>query len=90
MGNNAGGLAGIRLNGQSGQGIAITQDGQNVFDPGAAGAATPVNSNPDMILEVKVLTSNFTSENMKGPVVVNTATKSGTNINLSGTVVVTC
>ncbi len=79
VGNNAGGLAGVSVNGQSGQGIAITQDGQNVFDPGAAGAATPVNPNPDMISEVKVLTSNFTSENMKGPIVVNTVTRSGTN-----------
>lgn len=79
VGNNAGGLSGISLNGQSGQGIAITQDGQNVFDPGAAGAATPVNPNPDMISEVKVLTSNFTSENMKGPIVVNTVTRSGSN-----------
>lgn len=79
VGNNAGGLSGISLNGQTGQGIAITQDGQNVFDPGAAGAATPVNPNPDMISEVKVLTSNFTSENMKGPIVVNTVTKSGSN-----------
>ncbi|HTS05340.1 MAG TPA: carboxypeptidase regulatory-like domain-containing protein [Candidatus Eisenbacteria bacterium] len=79
VGNNAGGLAGVSVNGQTGQGIAITQDGQNVFDPGAAGAATPVNPNPDMISEVKVLTSNFSSENMKGPIVVNTVTKSGSN-----------
>ena len=75
--NNAGGLAGVSVNGQSGQNVAITQDGQNVFDPGAAGAATPVNPNPDMISEVKVLTSNFNAENAQGPVVVNTVTKSG-------------
>jgi hypothetical protein len=77
--NNAGGLSGVAINGQTGQGIAITQDGQNVFDPGAAGSATPVNPNPDMISEVKVLTSNFSAENMKGPIVVNTITKSGGN-----------
>ena len=41
--------------------------------------ATPVNPNPDMISEVKVLTSNFTAENMKGPIVVNTVTRSGSN-----------
>jgi hypothetical protein len=75
--NNAGGLSGVSVNGQSGQNLAITQDGQNVFDPGAAGAATPVNPNPDMISEVKVLTSNFNAENAQGPVVVNTITKSG-------------
>src|ERR1017187_1674288 len=72
--NNAGGLAGVNVNGQT---VGITQDGQNTFDPGAAGAATPVNPNPDMISEVKVMTSNFSAENAKGPVVVNTITKSG-------------
>lgn len=72
--NNAGGLSGVNINGQQ---VGITQDGQNTFDPGASGAATPVNPNPDMISEVKVLTSNFTSENAKGPVTVNTVTKSG-------------
>jgi Carboxypeptidase regulatory-like domain len=73
-GCNAGGLSGVNINGQSAN---ITQDGQNTFDPGAFGAATPVNPNPDMISEVKVMTSNFSSENAKGPVVVNTETKSG-------------
>jgi len=74
VGSNAGGLSNIVVNGQ---GVDITQDGQHSFDPGAFAAATPVNPNPDMISEVKVLTSNFTSENAKGPVVVNTVTKSG-------------
>lgn len=73
-GQNAGGLSAANINGQS---LNITQDGQNVFDPGAAGNATPVNPNPDMIAEVKVLTSNFTAENPQGPVVVNTVTKGG-------------
>jgi hypothetical protein len=75
-GCNAGGLSSVNINGQS---VGITQDGQNTFDPGAFGAATPVNPNPNMISEVKVLTSNFSSENAKGPVVVNTVTKSGGN-----------
>jgi hypothetical protein len=74
IGGNAGGLSGVNINGQ---GVNITQDGQNTFDPGAFGSATPVNPNPDMISEVKVLTSNFSSENAQGPVVVNTVTKSG-------------
>lgn len=73
-GCNAGGLSAANVNGQS---VQITQDGQNTFDPGASGAATPVNPNPNMISEVKVLESNFTSDNPKGPVVVNTVTKSG-------------
>jgi len=73
-GTSAGGLGAVNINGQS---VNITQDGQNVFDPGAQGNATPVNPNPDMISEVKVLTSNFSAENAQGPVVVNTVTKSG-------------
>jgi hypothetical protein len=74
VGSNAGGLSGVNINGQ---GVDITQDGQHTYDPGSAGNATPVNANPNMISEVKVLTSNFSSENPKGPVVVNTVTKSG-------------
>lgn len=73
-GCNAGGLSNVLINGQSAN---ITQDGQNTFDPGAFGAATPVNPNPDMISEVKVMSSNFSAENAKGPVVVNTETKAG-------------
>ena len=76
VGNSAGGLAAVNVNGQ---GVDITQDGQHSFDPGAAGTATPVNPNPNMISEVKVLTSNFSAENAKGPVVVNTVTKAGGN-----------
>ena len=75
-GTSAGGLGAVNINGQSAN---ITQDGQNVFDPGAAGNATPVNPNPDMISEVKVSTSNFSAENAQGPVVVNTTTRSGGN-----------
>jgi len=73
-GNNGGGLSGVNINGQQ---VNITQDGQNTFDPGAQGNATPVNPNPEMISEVKVLTSNFSAENAQGPVVVNTVTKGG-------------
>jgi hypothetical protein len=77
VGGNAGGLAGVTINGQSGLGISITQDGQNVMDPGGPGSATPVNPNPDMISEVKVLTSNYSADNAKGPIVVNTVSKAG-------------
>ncbi len=73
-GNNGGGLSGVNINGQN---VNITQDGQNTFDPGAQGNATPVNPNPEMISEVHVLTSNFSAENAQGPVVVNTVTKGG-------------
>ncbi len=73
-GSSAGGLGAVVINGQN---VNITQDGQNVFDPGASGNATPVNPNPSMISEVKVMTSNFSAEFAEGPVVVNTTTRSG-------------
>jgi len=73
-GTNAGGLSAVNINGQA---VNITMDGQSSFDPGAFGNATPVNPNPDMISEVKVMTSNFSAENTQGPVVVNTVTKGG-------------
>jgi hypothetical protein len=74
---NAGGMAAVSINGQSSTGISINQDGQSVEDPGAPGSATPVNPNPDMISEIQVLTSNYGADNAKGPVVINTLSKSG-------------
>ena len=71
---NTGGLSGVTINGQPAD---ITQDGQHVFDPGASGAATPVNPNPDMISEVKVMNASFSADTSKGPIVVNTVTKGG-------------
>jgi Carboxypeptidase regulatory-like domain len=74
MGGQTGGLGSVVINGQAAE---ITQDGQRTMDPGAFGTATPIVPNPDMIAEVKVLTSNFTAENTQGPVVVNSVTQSG-------------
>lgn len=76
-GAGAGAMGGVSINGQSGTGLSINQDGQSVEDPGAPGSATPVNPNPDMISEVTVLTSNYGAENSKGPVVINSLSKSG-------------
>jgi hypothetical protein len=64
------------VNGLPSQTLEITADGAHVSDPGC-NCATPVNPNTDMIQEFKVLTSNFSAENMKGPAVVNSITKSG-------------
>ncbi|MDX2150188.1 MAG: carboxypeptidase-like regulatory domain-containing protein [Bryobacteraceae bacterium] len=58
--------------------VLIVSDGAHVSDP-ACNCATPVNPNADMIQEMKVLTSAFGAENPKGPIVVNTVTKSGAN-----------
>jgi hypothetical protein len=64
------------VNGLPSQTLEITADGAHVSDPGC-NCATPVNPNTDMIQEFKVLTSNFAAENMKGPAVVTSITKSG-------------
>ena len=61
----------------NGQAVDVTMDGGHTFDPGAYGSAVPVTANQDMISEVKILTSNFTADNAKGPVVVNVVSKSG-------------
>ena len=61
----------------NGQWVDVTLDGGHTFDPGANGNSSPVTANQDMISEIKVLTSNFTADNAKGPVVVNAITKSG-------------
>jgi len=68
-------IGNVNINGQLAD---ITQDGQRVADVGK-GYYTPVNPNPDMISEIKVLTSNFSAENAKGPVVMNSVTKGGTS-----------
>jgi hypothetical protein len=74
---------GMNLNGPldnenvNGQSVDVTMDGGHTFDPGAYGNSVPVTANQDMISEVKILTSNFTADNAKGPVVVNTNFKSG-------------
>ncbi|MGA7340587.1 MAG: carboxypeptidase-like regulatory domain-containing protein [Terracidiphilus sp.] len=74
---------GLNLNGPlgnenvNGQAVDVTMDGGHTFDPGAYGNSVPVTANQDMISEVKILTSNFTADNPKGPVVVNVVSKSG-------------
>jgi hypothetical protein len=63
-------------NGTGSNNIDITADGAHVSDPGC-NCATPVNPNTDMIQEFKVLTSNFSAENAKGPIVINSIAKAG-------------
>lgn len=65
------------VNGLPGNSLDITADGAHVSDPGC-NCATPVNPNTDMIQEFKVLTSNFSAENQKGPAVIQSVAKSGT------------
>jgi hypothetical protein len=63
-------------NGTRAEAMDIVADGAHVSDPGC-NCATPVNINPDMVAEFKVLSSNYSAENSKGPVVLNAISKSG-------------
>jgi hypothetical protein len=67
-------LSNANINGQL---VDVTMDGGHTLDPGQPGNAVPVTANQDMISEIKIMTSNFTADNPKGPVVVNTVTKIG-------------
>ena len=79
-GNGDGGkqsaLGTFAANGTRPEAMDIIMDGAHVSDPGC-NCATPVNANPDMTQEFKVLTSNFSAENSKGPIVINAVTKGG-------------
>jgi hypothetical protein len=90
--NYNGGTIGINANGDAGSqsplnnaysynglpanSLDITADGAHTSDPGC-NCDTPVNPNLDMISEFRVLTSNFSAENQKGPAVISSVTKSG-------------
>lgn len=90
--NYTGGTIGINANGDSGSqsplnnaysynglpanSLDITADGAHASDPGC-NCDTPINPNADMVSEMKVLTSNFSAENQKGPAVISSITKSG-------------
>jgi len=84
IGINANGDAGSQsplnnafsYNGLPSNSLDITADGAHVSDPGC-NCDTPVNPNSDMISEFKVMTSNFSAENQKGPAVVTSVAKSG-------------
>ena len=84
IGINANGDAGSQsplnnaysYNGLPSNSLDITADGAHVSDPGC-NCDTPVNPNTDMIAEFKVLTSNFSAENQKGPAVISSVAKSG-------------
>jgi hypothetical protein len=57
--------------------LDITSDGAHVSDPGC-NCDTPVNPNSDFLQEFKILTSNFSAEEQKGPIVITSVTKAGT------------
>ncbi|HEY7210093.1 MAG TPA: carboxypeptidase-like regulatory domain-containing protein [Bryobacteraceae bacterium] len=63
-------------NGLPGNTLDIVADGAHVSDPGC-NCDTPVNPNSDFLQEFKVLASNFSAENQKGPMVITSVTKAG-------------
>src|SRR2546429_435570 len=84
IGINANGDAGSQsplnnaytYNGLPGNSLDIIADGAHVSDPGC-NCDTPVNPNSDFLQEFRVLTSNFSAENQKGPIVITSVTKAG-------------
>ncbi|RPJ86652.1 MAG: TonB-dependent receptor, partial [Acidobacteria bacterium] len=72
------GIGSYRVNGTRGDAVAILSDGADTIDPGC-NCGSAVTPNVDMIQEVKVLTSNFSADNNKGPIVVQTVSKAGSS-----------
>jgi len=68
--------AAFSYNGLPTNSLDITLDGAHTSDPGC-NCDTPVNPNADFIQEFKVLTSNFSAENQKGPILITSVTKAG-------------
>ncbi len=68
--------AAFSYNGLPTNSLDITADGAHVSDPGC-NCDTPVNPNSDFVQEFKVLTSNFSAENQKGPILITSVTKAG-------------
>jgi Carboxypeptidase regulatory-like domain len=63
-------------NGLPGNTLDIVADGAHVSDPGC-NCDTPVNPNSDFLQEFRVLTSNFSAQEQKGPMVITSITKAG-------------
>jgi len=68
--------AAYSYNGLPTNSLDITADGAHVSDPGC-NCDTPVNPNSDFLQEFKILTSNFSAEEQKGPIVITSVTKAG-------------
>jgi hypothetical protein len=76
---NLGPVGSYSINGTQPNGaMAFMLDGANLVDPGNAGTQI-ANINQDMVSEVKVLTSSYSAEYAKGPVIFQAFSKSGGN-----------
>ncbi|HKU25616.1 MAG TPA: carboxypeptidase regulatory-like domain-containing protein, partial [Candidatus Sulfotelmatobacter sp.] len=75
--SNSGPVGSFSINGTQPNGaMAFMLDGANLVDPGNMGTQI-ANINPDMISEVKFLTSSYSAEYAKGPVLFQAFSKSG-------------
>lgn len=75
--SNSGPVGAFSINGTQPNGaMAFMLDGANLVDPGNMGTQI-ANINPDMISEVKFLTSSYSAEYAKGPVLFQAFSKSG-------------
>ena len=78
IGSNNGPVGTYSANGTQPTGaIAFLLDGANLVDPGNFGTQI-ANINPDMISNVKLLTSDYGAEYAKGPVIFEAFSRSGT------------
>lgn len=75
-GTGNGPIGSFSANGQRTGALDITSDGAHILDPGC-NCGQAENTNTEMTSEVTVLTSNFGADSAKGPVVINTVSKSG-------------
>jgi hypothetical protein len=77
VGSNQGPVGAYSINGTQPNGaMSFMLDGANLVDPGNLGTQI-ANINEDMISEVKFLTSNYSAEYAKGPVIFQAFSKSG-------------
>jgi len=77
VGTNTGPVGSYSINGTQPYGaMAFMLDGANLVDPGNMGTQI-ANINEDMVSEVKFLTSSYSAEYAKGPVIFQAFSKSG-------------
>lgn len=77
VGSNSGPVGAYSINGTQPYGsMAFMLDGANLVDPGNMGTQI-ANINQDMVQEVKFLTSSYSAEYAKGPVIFQAYSKSG-------------
>ena len=77
VGSNSGPVGSYSINGTQPNGaMAYMLDGANLVDPGNMGGQI-ANINEDMVQEVKFLTSSYSAEYAKGPVIFQAFSKSG-------------